>query len=374
MPAAPQDQQQSEHALSPLWIAIGIFIAILIIWQFGHTYISYIAIKIKLMEAQLISLFTNNLKPQLHWLNAAEPANVKAADLSDIAEAVGEYIRYPAVVILCTLAILLFLGNNVGNYRRLYNMQTLLDEEKYNWPQIAPVITLNLVKENIDKGPWAMAMTATQFAKRHNLLIKEQGTASTETLNYKRKWRYTVLKDEAARIFALQLGEYWVSAEKLNLPTKALFAIFAAKANHDRKAAVTLLNQIAASTLDGRLNFSGVQELFDKYKNTKVIKKATSKHAYVYTVMASLLREARQDGVLATAEFLWLKPIDRKLWYMLNNVGRQTAFIEAAGPFSHWLAELAIGHKLMMPMVEPAISGFESAIKEFIFDLDEEEK
>lgn len=374
MPAAPQDQQQNEHALSPLWVAIGIFIALLVIWQFGHTYISYLIIKIKLFEAQWVSLFTNNLKAQIHWLKTVDPASLTATDLGNIAETVGWYIRYPAIVILCTLAALLFLGNNVSSYRRLYSMQTLLDEEKYNWPQIAPVVALNLVKEDIDKGAWSMAMTATQFAKRYNLLAREQEPASADTLNYKRKWRYTVLKDEAARIFALQLGNYWVSADALDIHTKALFAILAAKANHDRKAVMVMLNQIAASTLNGKLEFNGVQELLNKYKDTKIVKQTVAKHAYVYTVMASLLQIARQDGVLATAEFLWLKPVDRKLWYMLNSVGRQTAFIEAAGPFAHWLAERAIGHKLMMPMVEPAVNGFESAVKEFIFDLDEEEQ
>lgn len=372
MPPAPQDQQQNEQSLSPLWIALGIFVALLIIWQVGHVYISMLVIKIKLFEAQLISLFTNNLKAQLHWLKTVNPADLKPNDLLELANITGEYLRYPVMIFLIILSVLLFFGNSVGNYRRMYSMQTLLEEEKHNWPQIMPVVNLNLINQDIEKGPWAMSMTATNFAKHHQLLIEEPELPNSETINYKRKLRYMLLKDEATRVFSLQMGKYWTNADDLNIYTKALFAIFAAKANHDRNAATELLNQIAASALLGKLDFTGVQELLDKYKNTKLVQKVVSKHAYVLTALASLLELARRDGVLATAEFLWLKPVDRKLWYMLNNIGRQTAFVEVAGPFSHWLAERAIGHKLLMPMVEPAVNGLEAALKEFAFNLDDE--
>ncbi len=55
-----------------------------------------------------------------------------------------------------------------------------------------------------------------------------------------------------------------------------------------------------------------------------------------------------RDGVQASADFLWLKPIDRRLWYMLNTVGRQTPFAEVAGPYAHWLAEREMGKRILM--------------------------
>lgn len=373
MPAAPQDQQQNDQALSPLWISLGIFVALFVAWYVGHAYISLIVIKIKLFEAHLISLFTNNMHNVIHWLKTVNPETVKPADLAELANITGAYLRYPVIILLITLSLLLFFGNSVGNYCQIYNMQTLLEEEKYNWPQIAPVVNLDLVGQDIEKGSWAMAMTATSFAKQHKLLVEEREQTSSESLSFRRKLRYALLKDEAARVFSLQMGKYWTSADDLNMHTKALFAIFAAKANHDRNAATEMLNQIAASSLNGRLDFTGVQELLDKYKTSRIVQKVVSKHAYVMTAMASLLEVARRDGVLATAEFLWLKPVDRKLWYMLNNVGRQTAFVEVAGPFAHWQSERAIGHKLLMPMVEPAVNGLEVALKEFAFNLEDED-
>ena len=87
--------------------------------------------------------------------------------------------------------------------------------------------------------------------------------------------------------------------------------------------------------------------------------------------MASMLELARTDGVLASAEFLWLKPLDRKLWYMLNSVGRQTAVPEIAGAFAHWTAEKKTKRALRVPMVDEAAKSLEVAMKEIIYEADE---
>ena len=63
-------------------------------------------------------------------------------------------------------------------------------------------------------------------------------------------------------------------------------------------------------------------------------------------------------------EFLWLKPMDRRLWYMLNCVGRQTPYSEAGGPFAHWRAEKVMGRRCLVPMIDEAIKGLEIAIRQ----------
>ena len=87
--------------------------------------------------------------------------------------------------------------------------------------------------------------------------------------------------------------------------------------------------------------------------------------------MASMLEEARQDGVQASADFLWLKPLDRRLWYTLNTVGRQTPFIEVAGIFAHWIAEKEAQRRLRVPMVEEATNAVELALKDVVYRPDE---
>jgi intracellular multiplication protein IcmP len=250
-------------------------------------------------------------------------------------------------------------------------MKSLAEAERKNWPQISPVIPLDLVKQDIDKGPWAMALSPMQFAKKYQLL-QEEKTVSAMTMAAKISHQVTVsIKREAAHhVFVLQCGEYWQGVEYLTPTTKALFAIFAARINQDRDGALKLLLQIAESSTSGRLNFSGVDALLAKHQNNKLVHRVIHSHAYVLTVMASLLVLARKEGVLATAEFLWLKPKDRLLWFMLNSVGRQTAFAEVSGPFAHWNVERIMGRRLMVPMVDEAVNGLEAAIKEILYTPD----
>ena len=81
-----------------------------------------------------------------------------------------------------------------------------------------------------------------------------------------------------------------------------------------------------------------------------------------------MLKIARSDGVLATAEFLWVKPVDRELWYMLNSVGRQTAVVEVSGCFAHWLAEVKLGAAIKTPMVKQAVDALQEALENVLFD------
>jgi len=150
-----------------------------------------------------------------------------------------------------------------------------------------------------------------------------------------------------------------------------LFAVFAARVAGDTKEPYDLLMKIAGSSNSGKLDFSGVNELLEKHRDHKAVQEITKKHAYVLSVMASLLNGARYTGVLATADFLWLKLVDRRLWYMLSSVGRQVPFIEVAGPFAHWRYEVALERPFRTPMIENATRGLERALKEQVYTEDD---
>jgi intracellular multiplication protein IcmP len=232
-------------------------------------------------------------------------------------------------------------------------------------------MNLDLVKTNIDQGPWAMAMTPMQFCKRYKLL--EEHKAQPREGMTRKEWNrieVSLRRGQANKVFALQLGPLWQGVERLPPHTRALFAAFAARNQNDTKAAENLLAHISRSSAK-KLDFMGTDELLKKHLNTKPVQQIINSHAYVLTVMASMLVAAREDGVQASADFLWLKPVDRRLWYMLNTVGRQTPFAEVAGPFAHWIAEREIGRRLIVPMVEEATNAVEKVLKELIYIPDE---
>ncbi len=373
--AAPAQQQQSgDNSLAPLWIILCIFLLGWLLWAFFHTQIVAFALQIKFWESRLIAFALPSMAQLPASIHHLIPAQIAFSQLLDVSREVGSYLRYPIIVVLVVLALIIYFSHINLQFKKFYNMNTLAEAERKNWPQISPVIKLDLVKEDIDKGPWAMALSPMQFAKKYQLL-KEEKIIPSMTMTAKMHNQRTVnIKREAAhQIFVMQCGEYWQGIHYLKPVTKALFAVFAARANRDRDGALKLLLQIAESTTHGRLDFSGADALLEKHKNNNLVQRVMHSHAYVLTVMASMLVLARKEGVLATADFLWLKPTDRLLWFMLNSVGRQTAFAEVSGPFAHWNVERAMGRKLMVPMVDEAVNGLEAAIKDILYLPDAEE-
>jgi intracellular multiplication protein IcmP len=165
-------------------------------------------------------------------------------------------------------------------------------------------------------------------------------------------------------VFTLQLGPSWDGFDRCPPHVKALAAVFLARINRDRASATKILESIDKSYSLGKPNYSLAFSILKKYQTTELVQDITSKHAYLLTVMASLIRASRDDGVVPSAEFLWLKLADRRLWYMLNCVGRQTPFSEVAGPFAHWCAERAMGRPSLVPMIDEAIKALEIAVKE----------
>lgn len=362
---------QSEGSTGILWIIAALLIFSAGIWIAFKSQIVGFYFSFKLWEIGIISHFTNQLNDVRAAILSTPYKDVTFPDVVHLGNAVGEYVRYPIVLIIFILAFFIYFTNTTRSFKRVYSMKDLAELEKINWPQITPVVGLGLDKKDIDKGPWAMALTPMQFCKRYKLL--DEHKAQPREGMTRKEWNrieVTLRRGQANKLFAIQLGPVWQGTKRLPPHARALFAIFAARYHSDTKAAQKLLTQISASSAT-KIDYTGTDELLRKYEGHKHIQEIVHQHAYVLTVMASMLEVAREDGVQASADFLWLKPIDRKLWYMLNTVGRQTPFVEVAGPFAHWVAEKQIGRRLLVPMVEEATNALEISLKEIIYHPDE---
>jgi intracellular multiplication protein IcmP len=371
--AAAQQPNTSDNSSSVLWTVAGIFAVLSGIWLAFKTTIITFYFHLKLIEIKILSLFTHKLDIVRDIILHANPKTMVLQDVIIIGNAVGDYLRFPCIAFILMLAVIVYTNNTVRVLKRTYDMKELLKLEQVNWPQVSPIAKLNLIKEDLDKGPWAMAMTPMQFCKRYQLL-EEYRRQPTEGMSRKEMNRIEVAlkRGQANKVFAMQLGPLWAGVNKLPLHVQALFAVFAARLNNDSQVAADMLKQLSISAAAGKLNFTGIDQLLKKHANTKSVQKIIEPHAYVLTVMASMLVGAREDGVQASADFLWLKPMDRRMWYMLNTVGRQTPFVEVAGPFAHWVAEKEMGKKILTPMVEEATNALELALKDIIYKPDEE--
>jgi intracellular multiplication protein IcmP len=300
-----------------------------------------------------------SLQNWFYWFPENATANYYAttqfSTVMYVGHLVGMWLRYPALVILAGMAYYLKFKHPGDKFRRTFTMNRLRSTEVALWPFITPILDEDLVKTPLDQGPWAMAKQPLDFCKE-NKILNTGADRENKTI-----WQVNV--NEAEGIFSQQLGPMWNGLDRQPIHIQALAIIFVSKIQRDGRTAKHFIRQIAASAKKGgRLDMTGIQELVVQYARSKPIRWLETRHAYRTTLMASLLEMARSEGVLATAEFLWLKPIDRHMWYMLNSVGRQTAPVEVAGAFSHWKTEL----KVRRPLRTPAVNNAARALKESI--------
>ncbi|KTD75541.1 type IVB secretion system coupling complex protein DotM/IcmP [Legionella waltersii] len=362
--AQQQQQSGSDNSMAPIWIMVLLFITAYILWAAGHAYIVKFVFTINIWQAKLVNLFINNqgLANQIYLMQTLDPNVVSWEQMVDLAGDVGNYMRYPVVLILGVMAIILYNSNIKLKYRRAHDMKTLRAQEQFNWPAIMPIVKEDLVSQDVNQGPWAMAQTPMEFARKNKLLRKDDALLDNPLPG--EEMTAGIRKGDAKRVFTLQLGPYWDGFERCPPQAYALAAVFIARINRDRDSANHILSVLDKTFVDGKPDFSVARPVLKKYQNSEIVQEIVSKHAYMLTVLASLLEGARDDGVVPSAEFLWLKPIDRRLWYMLNCVGRQTPYSEVAGPFAHWKAEKSLGRRSLVPMIDEAIRALEIAVKE----------
>ncbi|WP_058533114.1 type IVB secretion system coupling complex protein DotM/IcmP [Legionella saoudiensis] len=362
--AQQSQQQNTDSGMAPVWITVLLFITVFLVWKTGHQYIVMFVFQINILQAKLVNLFLHSeqLTSLIYLMQTIDPNAVDWDQLVDTTRAVGDFMRYPVVLALGVMAILLYQSNLKLKYRKAHDMKSLRAQEQFNWPAIMPVVKEDLVSQDVNTGPWAMALTPMEFARKYKLLKKEDVLLDNPVPGM--EMTAGIRRGDAKRVFTLQLGPYWDGFEHCSPQAYALAGVFMARLNRDRDAANNILSVLDRTFVEGKPDFSVARPVVEKYKNTEEIQEIVGKHAYTLTVLASLLEKARQDGVVPSSEFLWLKPVDRRLWYMLNCVGRQTPYAEVAGAFAHWRAEKEMGRRSLVPMIDEAIRALEVAVKE----------
>ncbi len=371
-----QGEDKDSYAL--LWIFAIICIISGLVWHFYSDQLKIAFILLKKYETMAILFFIDNenLQTVMKGLGMAkdDPSSLTLDIAGKYSDYIGHYLQYPICFFLLVMAIVMFKGHATMRFTKAYNMDTLAQQEKNNYPQIAPVADLDLIAEDIMKGPWSMSQNPMQFARHEKLLKVEQAQNTKQAWKSEGLAKATLIREQATQVFSTQLGPLWTGVNSLPPHTKALYAAFLARTEHDTDACRAYLGKLARTAAKGQIDYSDTDELLKKYEKSKAATRAGQKHAYTLTVMASMMTLARVDGVLASADFLWVKPLDRRLWYVLNCVGRQVCVPEVAGVFAHWFAEKEMGRALTVPMVEEAVNALEKALDMMVYTLEEDEQ
>lgn len=363
-------QQQTDQTANFFWLLVILCGVAMLLWIEEEKYIVAPVFFIRDVEIDFIRWLTvlwmpvaqffhlppphlDRLQAIQTYIQQADPSKVGWHNFASINAEFGRWVRYPVMAIFFVLALFAYFRQGV-QFHHIYSMKSLRTIGQEVWPQITPISSVDLVKEDLDTGPWSMAMPPLLFCRKHNLLM-------AKTAGLKKIW--TLKQKPAYRLFVLQLGPLWKGLDALPIHAKALAYIFLARAAGQRADSNVMLKQISASAVaTGQLDFSGVSLKLKAFYRHRIIQWLEKRHAYTTTLLATLLEIARSDGVLASAEFLWLKPVDRRLWFVLNSIGRRTAVVEVAGVYAHWVAEKKVGFALKTPMVKGAVDALDEAL------------
>ena len=336
-------------------------------WHFFHPQISAAVMAVQHWQMQLAAVFTDRYQTLDAQVVTRDPAGVKIVPLWHLMHNVGVFFRIPAVVLLLVLALWCLLRNAPSRFTRDLDLPGLMRTQAETFPAAAPFVRRKLGLVPPADGvprPGDPALHAREWVAR--FACAPDGTYS---------------EHRAAAELTQQLGPVWESVAQAAPQVRCLFAACVLHAARRRQDAIELLGALAMSLPDGRhegpsgpdapLAFSPkvvatADAILSDGALTASCVEIASQHAFTATAMMSVLSHARvQAGVLAPAQFAFLKLVDRRLWYALHSLGfpggqnraeQPNPRIEAAGARNHWAAERDAGRLLLEPSLDRALA------------------
>lgn len=250
------------------------------------------------------------------------------------------------------------------HFRQKMNLEGLIGRQAKNFPVIAPFMAFNPTKQPPRPPGSPVPAELPLFAEA---LAPEEWIAYHEIPVPDGK----LDEDVTAQKLALQLGPRWGGWQKLEPYKQIMLAAFCLKASRKRNEADAMLGRLACCwdaksglnlKRDRNLHKEAVKVLRNKKFAEEVLGKA-NRHAYETTALLRALLTAREEGgVLAPAQFVWLRGHNRTLWYPMNNLGRQSFNMEAIGALGHFKMERMTDRPIPVPKVEGAVQ----SLKEYM--------
>jgi hypothetical protein len=346
-------------------------------------------------ELKAVSLIFSEAEAGIQRLKQFRPGTLSLSDMMLINRYTGQYLRWPYGACMLLLGGWIYFRWDVSRkYSRIMDRDTLENEHAQVFPRIQPTAyrSKSVAEEPLDEGDWARAQSPLLFALQNELLVNRDGDTYEEgrpfitedgLSNSRRpgeQERYKPLRGAMAKVrdqgvllhyertksvFLKQMPTLFRSPDKLESYRLGLTGALMAYANGDREVGLSMFDQMASSFSEDKkqVDISGAKELVDQYKETEPVQRVTKIHgSYESVWLMGLLKQAREMGVVATSEFLWLRPTDRVLWYSLHQVGGRCAWTEAALPWSHYHSERLLEHSIFEPQLEPALQGFKKTL------------
>lgn len=352
---------------APILAAITAFVIALfciLFWMALSTQISSGIRWIRVVELRFASLFTDRYDLMILQLKSLAPEDIRPLYLLKMTEAAMEFYKMPIIAIMLVMGGISFFMKDKHPYARRLDLEGIAKEQADAFQVTRPIIKFNPLTANHRAPGSPVPERLPPFAEA---LAPEEWVAHNDIPLVS-----GVIDRDATRVaFAKQLGARWKGVNHLPLHARALFAAFSMKANGKRSESDKFLGELACCWEPGRgLTLTPdlkkeVARIIADPKMGRVTEKIAAQHSFTTPALLRCLYIAReQGGVLAPAQFLWLRAVDRSLWYAMNNLGRGAVHIEGAGAIAHYRAEKSAGKPIPNPLVDSAVDGLMGFLKD----------
>lgn len=377
-------------------LALGVFLGLPALYAAKAGSINAFLLEVAKWELRPFRIFSEDVGRVLAHLSRTPPEVFTWKQVLAALEYAGSWLRWPLFAMLGGLFYLAWIGRG-KSFTRRFSMETLLENNARSFPCLAPVVGRGkelLDPKTFDAGPWMMARSPLQFALEKGLLKDKKGEAFTADTALRNGLGEADMpaygggrfdRDSARAVFREQLGPKFSGVGDLPPFRQALAAAFLAYAAGERKEAVAILDEMSLSyTEEPKADASPGEGAGGKCPRCAILEDSAFKkrigkmlvrhkgileepcltrhNAYVLPWFMALLTRARKKGVLAGPQFLFVRPVDRPLWYALNQCGGRAAWVEAFAPWAHYMAEEKDGKALKQPDMTDAAYSLEAAL------------
>jgi intracellular multiplication protein IcmP len=369
-----------EEFIIPVCIFIILFFVAWAVWTFWHTPLTQAITKVRLGELYLDEMIfkanyhlqdgNGNVQYVGTWRSWLPKQKIPDLDPDGQLNLI-ETSTYIAVLplkgffvgIMALMGGLILMYGPGNHYRRRMGLEGLMREQAQSFPAIQPFLKFDPRKlPNRPPGkpvPSTLPLFSEQLSPEEWIAYHEIPVVNN-----------VLDRNRAYEALGKQLGKRWTGPEALPLHAQGMYAACCLKSIRARDAAEELLSGLSlAWSADGGFNppaklKAKIKSVIRDPKAGGTMRPFCDLHAWETTaLLRALMRSRLEGGVLAPAQFLWLRGHDRVLWYPMNNLGRKSYCAEAVGAMVHFTNELIAEQKIPTPRFDEVIAGIEKYLK-----------
>lgn len=405
-------QRNDPDSYDQLFIAAGVIVGVIVLWWLFRNDIAQAALFVSYYETAAIShvpVYGRRWASLLAAIPHIDPNRMGVWGVVRLLHDAGSAWRIPFAGFTFLLAYAIRRKAFSQRFTDSLNFRSMVKIQSRNFPVILPAVRSRLKETARDTGPWRRSELPYEWALRNEALEPPADMPEDQEYDYRALLAFykgakydipiqsfpRVNTRRARRAFVAEMRP-WRGIDSLSEPRKALIAALAlwiqgdylderyATAGGNRLLAhynktfvyfdlqgPAFLRLLAARfgrcesflTKKGwlkevprpRFDATPAFDVLQRDDVRALIDEFASKHGFEEGVFLAMMEACNDLMILPVQNFLWLKPIDRTLFYVLDSLGRNGAWSEGGGAVAHYREELFNERRLKDPQVNLAV-------------------